>query len=107
FGEDTIVKFNFDKEGKIWKKIPNAVADHYTKIDNNRKYLRTGIIVRSEPQVISIPKDVQIQQGHVVRKCHAFTKKQVIKTLLLVPIYEAYWAFKKNFWFTLAYFRLI
>jgi glycosyltransferase involved in cell wall biosynthesis len=107
FGEDTIVKFNFDKEGKIWKKVPNSVADHYTKIDNNKPDSRTGTILRPEPQVISVPKDVQIQQGHVVRKCHAFTKKQVIKTLLLVPIYEAYWAFKKNFWFTLAYFRLI
>ena len=26
FGEDTVVKFNFDKEGKIWKKIPNSVS---------------------------------------------------------------------------------
>jgi glycosyltransferase involved in cell wall biosynthesis len=108
FGEDTIVKFNFDKEGKIWKKIPNAVADHYTKIDNNnKKHLRTGMIFRPEPQVISVPKDVQIQQGHVVRKCHALTKKQAIKILFLVPIYEAYWTFKKNLWFTLTYFRLI
>jgi glycosyltransferase involved in cell wall biosynthesis len=106
FGEDTVVKFNFDKEGKIWKKISNSVADHYTKIDNT-KHIRTGMIFRPEPQVINVPKDVQIQQGHIVRKCHALTKKQAIKILLLVPIYEAYWAFKKNFWFTLAYFRLI
>ena len=106
FGEDTVVKFNFDKEGRIWKKIPNSFSDHYTKIDNT-KHLRTGMIFRPEPQVINVPKDVQIQQGHIVRKCHALTKKHAIKVLLLVPIYEAYSAFKKNFWFTLAYFRLI
>jgi glycosyltransferase involved in cell wall biosynthesis len=106
FGEDTIVKFNFDKLGMKWKKISNSIADHYTKV-NNTTHLRSGIIYRSEPQVISVPKDVQIRQGHVVRKCHALTKKQAIKILFLVPIYEAYWAFKKNFWFTLAYFRLI
>jgi glycosyltransferase involved in cell wall biosynthesis len=106
FGEDTVVKFNFDKEGKKWKKVPNFLADHYTRIDNT-KHKRTGVLFRPEPQVISIPKDTQIQQGHIVRKCHALTKKQAIKILLLPPIYEAYWAFKKNFWFTLAYFRLI
>jgi glycosyltransferase involved in cell wall biosynthesis len=106
FGEDTVVKFNFDKKGKIWKKTPNSIADHYTKIDN-MKHIRTGMIFRPEPQVISVPKDTQIQQGHIVRKCKALTKKQAIKILLLVPIYEAYWAFKKNFWFTLAYFKLL
>ena len=106
FGEDTVVKYNFDKEGKIWKKIPNSLADHYTKIDNT-KHLRTGMIFRPEPQVVNVPKDVQIQQGRIVGKCHALTKKEALKILLLVPIYEAYWAFKKNFWFTLAYFRLI
>jgi glycosyltransferase involved in cell wall biosynthesis len=106
FGEDTIVKYNFDKEGKIWKKISSSIADHYTKIDNT-EHLRTGTIFRPEPQVIKVPKDVQIQQGHVVRECQALTKKHALRILLLVPVYEAYWAFKKNFWFTLAYFRLI
>jgi hypothetical protein len=71
------------------------------------EHLRTGTIFRPEPQIIKVPKDVQIQQGRVVRECHALTKKHALKILLLVPIYEAYWAFKKNFWFTLAYFRLI
>jgi glycosyltransferase involved in cell wall biosynthesis len=66
FGEDTIVKFNFDKEGKIWKKIPNSVADHYTKL-NNTTHLRTGIIYRPEPQIIHIPKKLQIEQGHISR----------------------------------------
>ena len=106
FGEDIIVKFNFDKDGRIWKKIPKSVSDHYTKIDDTR-HVRTGRIFRPEPQVIKVPKDVQIAQGHIVRKYNALTKKHAIKILFLVPIYEAYWAFKKNFWFILAYFRLI
>jgi hypothetical protein len=42
-----------------------------------------------------------------VRKCNALTKRQALKILLLDPIYQAYWAFKKNFWFTLAYFKLV
>ncbi|MDQ6863067.1 MAG: glycosyltransferase family 2 protein [Thermoproteota archaeon] len=106
FGEDAVTKLNFDKEGKKWKKVPNFLADHYTKIDNT-KHKRTGLIFRAEPHIIHIPKLVQIQQGHLARQCHALTKKQAIKILLLPPIYEAYWAFKKNFWFTMAYFRLI
>jgi glycosyltransferase involved in cell wall biosynthesis len=106
FGEDAVIKFNFDKEGKRWKKVPNYLADHYTKIDNT-KHSRTGLVFRPEPHIIYIPKRVQIDQGHLSRKCYSLTKKQAIKRLLLSPLYEAYWAFKKNFWFTLAYFRLI
>ncbi|MDP9289540.1 MAG: glycosyltransferase family 2 protein [Thermoproteota archaeon] len=106
FGEDAVTKLNFDKEGKKWKKVPNFLADHYTRIDNT-KHKRTGLIFRAEPHIIHIPKLVQIQQGHLARQCHALTKTQAIKILLLPPIYEAYWAFKKNFWFTMAYFRLI
>ena len=36
YGEDTLTKFNFDKEGKRWKKVENFLADHYTswKIQN-------------------------------------------------------------------------
>ena len=107
FGEDTAVKFNFDRQGKIWKKIPNSLADHYTKIEDNHRHYRTGMVFRPEPQVISVPRRAQIQQGHIVRKCHALTKKQAMKLLFLVPIYEAYWAFRKNFWFCMAYFRIV
>jgi glycosyltransferase involved in cell wall biosynthesis len=106
FGEDTIAKFNFDKEGKRWKKVPNFLADHFPRVESG-KHCRTGLIFRPEPHVIHIPKNVQIQQGFIARKCSLLTKRQVIKRILLPPIYEAYWAFKKNFWFTLSYFRLI
>jgi glycosyltransferase involved in cell wall biosynthesis len=106
FGEDTIAKFNFDREGKRWKKVPNFLADHFTKVES-AKHSRTGLTFRPEPHVIHIPKSVQIQQGLIARKYTPLTKRQVIKQILLPPIYEAYWAFKKNFWFTLSYFRLI
>ena len=108
FGEDTIIKFNFDKQGKKWKKVSNFLADHYTKIESARTVgSRTGIIFRPQPHIIHIPKNVQIHKGHLVRKYTDFTKIKVIRQILLPPIYEAYWAFKKNFWFTLAYFKLI
>ncbi len=106
FGEDAVIKFNFDKERRTWKKVPNYLANHYTKIDDT-KHSRTGLVFRPQPHIIYIPKCVQIGQGHIDRKCSSVTKKQAIKGLLLPPIYEAYWTFKKNFWFTLAYFRLI
>ncbi len=106
FGEDTIVKFNFDKDGRIWKKIPTSLSDHYTKIVDN-KHVRTGMAFRPEPDVLSVPKDVQIQQGRVVGNCHALSKRRALKILFIVPIYEAYRTFKKNIWFTLAYFRLV
>ncbi len=106
FGEDTIIKYNFDKQGKKWKKVPNFLADHYTKLESV-KQSRTGLIFKPEPHIIYIPKNVQIQQGLIARKYTDFTKKQALRQILLPPIYEAYWAFKKNFWFTLAYFRLV
>ena len=88
------------------KKIPNSVADHYTKF-NNTTHLRTGMIFRPEPQIIHISKKLQIEQGHIFREYDTLTKKEVLKRLVVVPIYEAYWAFKKNLWFCLAYFRII
>jgi glycosyltransferase involved in cell wall biosynthesis len=106
FGEDAVMKFNFEKEGKKWKKVKNFLADHYTKLENTT-HSRNGVIFRPEPHIVRIPKNVQIQQGHIMRKCHTMEKKQAIKELLLPPIYEAYWSFKKNFWFTLAFFRLV
>lgn len=106
FGEDALTKAHFEIEGRKWKKVPNFLADHYTKIIKS-KHSRTSLLYRAEPQVIWIPKSVQIIQGHLARKCHALTPKQVVRNLLLPPIYEAYWAFKKSFWFTLAFFKLI
>ena len=106
FGEGTITKFTFELMGLKWEKIPNYLADHYTKLDST-EHLRTGVIFRPEPQIIHIPKKVQIEQGHISRKYNTLSKKEVLKRLVLVPIYEAYRAFKKNFWFCLAYFRII
>ena len=97
---------NFDKQGKKWKKVATYLADHYTKIEGSRQP-RTGIIFRPTPHVIHIPKKVQTEEGHLARKFGTITKKQAVKRLVLPPIYEAYWAFKKNFWFVLAYFRIV
>ena len=105
FGEDVAIKNYFDLHGKHWKKVPNFLADHYTKIEGSKQN-RTGIIFKSEPHVIHIPKQIQIQEGHIARKYGTITKKQVLKKLLLPPIYEAYWSVKKHFWFTLAYFKI-
>ena len=106
--EDTIVKYNFDKQGKRWKKVPNFLADHYTKMESTKTLGSTpGIIFRPYPQIIHIPKNLQIQKGHLYREYTDITKAQIIRQTLLPPIYEAYWALKKNFWFTLAYFRLL
>jgi glycosyltransferase involved in cell wall biosynthesis len=106
FGEDTIMKINFEKMGKKWKKVPNFLADHYFTIDN-MTHRRTGTIFRPEPHSIYIPKKYQIEEGHIARKYNTVTKKQAIKRLVVVPIYEAYWSFKKSFWFCMAYFKLI
>lgn len=106
FGEDAIIKLNFDKQGRKWKKVSNYLADHYTKIEGST-HVRTGIIFKPEPHILSIPRDVQIQLGRLSRKNQTLTKCQVIKQSFLSPVYEAYWAFKRNFWFLLAYFRVI
>lgn len=55
--EETVIKFSFDTDGKKWKKIPNLLADHYTKLEN-RKHAPTGLLFRPEPKLIHIPKNV-------------------------------------------------
>jgi glycosyltransferase involved in cell wall biosynthesis len=106
FGEDLIIKKNFDRQGKRWKKVLNYLADHYTKIEGSTQP-RTGIVFKPQPDIMYIPKKIQIQQGRLARKYQTIAKKQVIKMTILAPVYEAYWAFKRNFWFLLAYFHLI
>jgi hypothetical protein len=87
FGEDTIIKYNFDKQGKRWKKVRNFLADHYTKMESTRTVGSTpGIIFRPYPQIIHIPKNLQIQKGHTYRECTSITKAQVIRQILLPPM---------------------
>jgi hypothetical protein len=74
FGKDTIIKNNFDKQGKKWKKVSNFLADHYTKL-KSLKQSRTGLIFKLEPHIIHIPKNIQIQQGLIARKYTDFTKR--------------------------------
>jgi glycosyltransferase involved in cell wall biosynthesis len=106
FGEDVIIKSNFDKQGRKWEKVSNYLANHYTKIEGSTQ-TRTGIILKPEPHILSIPRSVQIQQGRHSRKYKTLTKNEVVKRSFLSPIYEAYWAFRRNFWFLLAYFHIV
>jgi glycosyltransferase involved in cell wall biosynthesis len=106
FGEDVAISFNFEKRNMKWKKVKNYLADHYPKIEGTRQ-TRTGIVFKPDPHIIHIPKKVQLEQGRIARRYNMITKKQAINMLVLSPIYESYWAFKKSLWFCLAYFRIV
>jgi glycosyltransferase involved in cell wall biosynthesis len=106
FGEDAAISFNFEKRNMKWKKVKNYLANHYPKIEGTRQ-TRTGIVFKPDPHIIHIPKNVQLEQGRIARRYNMITKKQAINMLILPPIYEAYWAFKKSLWFCLAYFRIL
>ena len=104
FGEDAAISFNFEKRKMKSKKVENYLADHYPKIEGTT-IRRTGIVLRLDQ--IYIPKKVQIEEGHIARKYSMITKKQAMARLVLLPIYDAYRAFRKSFWFCLAYFKVI
>ena len=106
FGEDAAVSYIFKKQGLKWTKVNNYLADHYPKTNVN-SIRRTEIVFKPDPYVIYIPKKIQIEQGHIARKYHTTTKKEVLRNLVFSTIYDAYRAYKKNIWFCLAYFRLI
>jgi glycosyltransferase involved in cell wall biosynthesis len=103
-GEDAAIKFNFEKQGMRWKKVENYLADHYPKIHGST-YRRTGTVFR--PYAIYIPKEQQIEEGHIYRKYNMVTKKQVIARLLIPPLRDAIRAFRSRMWFCLAYFRIV
>ena len=104
FGEDAAVSYGFKRLGKKWKKVESYLADHYPKIEGYT-IRRTGIILRVEQ--IFVPKNVQIEEGRVARRYDMISKKQAFARLVLLPLYDAYRSFKKNFWFCLAYFKII
>src|SRR6266487_1211424 len=86
------------------KKVESYLADHYPKIEGYT-IRRTGIILRIEQ--VFVPKNVQIEEGRVARRYHMISKKQAFTRLVLLPLYDGYKSFKKNFWFCLAYFKII
>jgi glycosyltransferase involved in cell wall biosynthesis len=106
FGEDAAVSYIFKKQGLKWRKVNNYLADHYPKTNVN-SIRRTEIVFKPDPYVIYIPKKIQVEQGHIARKYHTTTKREVLRNLVFSTIYEAYRAYKKNIWFCLAYFKLI
>ena len=103
-GEDAAIKFNFEKNGMKWRKVPNYLADHYPKIQDTT-YRRTGTIFK--PMAIYIPKRQQIEEGHIYRQYDMITKKQAVARLVIPPIRDAVRAFRARFWFCLAYLRII
>jgi glycosyltransferase involved in cell wall biosynthesis len=104
YAEDAAIKFYFEKRGLKWLKVQNSMADHYPKIQGTT-YLRTGTVYR--PCAVYIPKERQIEEGHIYRQFEMMTKKEVLARLILPPIRDAARAFKCRFWFCLAYFKII
>ena len=104
FAEDHVVSFYFRKKGLIWKKLPDYLADHYPKIEGST-HRRTGSVFGVG--IIHVPKQIQIDEGHIARKYKTFTIKQLITRILLIPINDAVRGFRRNFWFTLAYLKLV
>lgn len=103
-GEDAAIKYTFEKNGLVWKKVANYSADHYPKIQSTT-YRRTGAVFR--PYAIYVPKKQQIEEGHIYRQYNMITKKQAIARLVIPPFRDGIRAFRARFWFCMAYFRLV
>ena len=104
-GEDAAISFNFKKQNMKWKKVENYLADHYPKIVDGSIYERTGAMFIPVP--FHIPKQQQIEEGHVYRKYDMITKRQAISRLIIPTVRESVRAFRARFWFCLAYFRIV
>jgi glycosyltransferase involved in cell wall biosynthesis len=105
FGEDAAIIYNFKKQGLKWKKAQNYLADHYPKIVEGYTHRRTGRWVRI--QQVYVPKMYQIEEGRLARRYNVISKREALNRLMQLPLYAAYTSFKKNFWFCLAYFKII
>jgi glycosyltransferase involved in cell wall biosynthesis len=104
FGEDAAIIYNFKKQGLKWKKVQNYLADHYPKMEGYT-HRRTGRWLRI--QHVYVPKKYQIEEGRLARRYNVISKREALNRLMQHPLYAAYRSFKKNFWFCLAYFRII
>lgn len=104
FGEDAAISYNFKKLGMRWKKVQNYLANHYPKIEGYT-IRRTGVVLRIEQ--VYVPKNVQIEEGRIAQRYDMISKRQAFDRLTKLPLYDAYKTFKKNFWFCLAFFKII
>jgi len=104
FGEDAAISYNFKKLGMRWKKVQNYLANHYPKIEGYT-IRRTGVVLRIDQ--VYVPKNVQIEEGRIAQRYDMISKRQAFDRLMKLPLYDAYRTFKKNFWFCLAYFKII
>lgn len=103
----SVKTYNFDKQGKRWKKVRNFLADHYTKMESTRTLGATPrIIFRPYPHIIHIPnpKNIQIQKGIYTRNIPVLQKYKSLDKFCCLRFMGHT---GKNFWFTLAYFRLM
>jgi hypothetical protein len=87
-----------------WKKVQNYLANHYPKIEGYT-IRRNGVVLRIEQ--VYIPKNVQIEEGRIAQRYDMISKRQAFVRLTKLPLYDAYRTFKKNFWFCLAFFKII
>jgi glycosyltransferase involved in cell wall biosynthesis len=104
FGEDAAISYNFKKHGMRWKKVQNDLANHYPKIEGYT-HRRTGVILRI--QQVYVPRNVQIESGRIARRYNIISKREAFKRVMQLPLYDAYRSLKQNFWFCLAYFKII
>ena len=104
FAEDVAVSSYFKRKNLKWKKVPNYLADHYPKFEGST-HRRTGTVFGV--YVVHVPKKIQIQEGHLARQYNMFTTRQIITRTLLIPVNDAIRGFRRNFWFMLAYLKII
>jgi glycosyltransferase involved in cell wall biosynthesis len=104
YGEDAAISYSFKKRGMRWKKVQNYFANHYPRIEGYT-IRRTGVVLRIEQ--VYVPKNVQIEEGRIARRYDMISKRQAFNRLMQLPLYAAYRTFKNNFWFCLAYFKII
>jgi hypothetical protein len=84
--------------------VQNYLANHYPKIEGYT-IRRTGVVLRIEQ--VYVPKNVQIEEGRIAQRYDMISKRQAFDRLTKLPLYDGYRTFKKNFWFCLAYFKII
>jgi glycosyltransferase involved in cell wall biosynthesis len=104
FGEDAAISYNFKKLGMRWKKVQNYLANHYPKIEGYTQS-RTGVVYRIVD--VYVPKNIQIESGHIAQHYNMISKKEAFNRLTQYPLKDAYRSFRKNFWFCLAYFKIM
>jgi glycosyltransferase involved in cell wall biosynthesis len=104
FGEDAAMSYNFKKQGMKWEMVQNYLTNHYPKMEGYT-HRRTGVVYRIVQ--VYVPKNVQIESGRIARRYNMISKREAFNRLMQHPLKDAYRSFRRNFWFCLAYFKII